>query len=270
MKLFYPTSCLAAFALAGTSSAAVITDTTATGATNDGTVNVGEYVGSTEGINAGFGGVIGAGSFLSVDSDTSGGLQFALQPSGTGDLNDRAVIYIDSVAGGVAGTSVLTDTGDGLRRMVSGSSPNGSSDLTFAPGFTADYAIGIESGFAGVFQIVAGGSHNFVTSVNLNPTGDSTAAAFEMNLLLSDIGLAVGDSFDYVATYANPFAGGAGDEFFRSDEFQGVASFGGGNPGSGAVVLGSGDFHTFNSIPEPASLALLGLGGLMMVGRRRA
>ncbi|MFT5495063.1 MAG: hypothetical protein ACI9TH_000454 [Kiritimatiellia bacterium] len=40
-----------------------ITDTTLTGATLDGLVNVGEYAGENHGVNTGFGDVGGAGAF---------------------------------------------------------------------------------------------------------------------------------------------------------------------------------------------------------------
>lgn len=60
--------------------AATITDTTSDTATNDGTVNTGtgEYVGSTTGINSGFGGVIGQGSTLHIDSSSTGALNIGL------------------------------------------------------------------------------------------------------------------------------------------------------------------------------------------------
>lgn len=274
MKKFRPYLCIAALTLAGPSLASPISivDTTAGSATNDGSIGVGEYVGSSTGINGGFGNVIGSEATLGVDSSVSGALHFGLTRGSSG-FGNQGVIYIDSVAGGFDSTIPLTDTDDGLRRMMSGSSPNNSSDLTFAPGFTADYAIGIQNDFAGLWLLQAGTNHIFVKSVNLTsvPPSDPNAPAFEMDLLLSDIGLVPGGSFKYIASYGNVFDGG-GDEFFRSDEFQGVAqsTVPSGNIGSGSLSLAEGDFNTFTSVPEPASLVLLGVGGMMLIGRYRA
>ena len=250
-----------------------IVDTTTGSAINDGSIGGGEYVGSSTGINAGFGNVIGSQATLGVDSDATGGLNFGLT-RGPGGLGNQGVIYIDSIAGGFASTLPLTDTDDGLRRMISGSSPNNSADLTFAPGFAADYAIGFQSDFAGLWFLQGGTNHTFIRSVNLtsSPGNDPNAPAFEMDLLLSDIGLQVGESFDYIASYANVFDGEDGSGFFRSDEFQGVAqsTVPGGNLGAAPLILAEGDFNTFTSVPEPASLLLLAAGGMMLACKRRA
>jgi hypothetical protein len=244
----------------------VITDTTPGTASNDGTVGVGEYVGSSAGINAGFGDVIGANSQLHVDSDTSGNLNFGLVTGG-GGLFDRIVMYIDSVGGGFADTVPFDDSADPLRAAISGSNTSGTagSQLAFAPGFEADYAIGIEGGFAGLWQLVGGGSHTFLTSVNLMNSGNE----YEIDLTMADLGLAAGGSFRYVATYGNPFDGGG---FYRSDEFHGVAqsTVPGGNPGLSDVTLATGDYNVFNSVPEPSTLLLLGLAfGSVAVARVR-
>lgn len=239
--------------VAGHALAVVVTinDTTPGTATNDGSINVGEYVGSSSGINSGFGNVIGSNSTLHVDSSSSGGLNFGLV-SGGGDLKDIVVIYIDSIAGGFSDTTTLNDQQDGGRRAISGNSSSGQSEITFAPGFQADYAITIEAGFSGLFQLVAGGNNSlgFVRGNNLTPSGNAGAGAWELDLTLSDIGLAPGDSFDYVATYISESA-------FRSNEFHGVASFTGANPGFNDVTLSAGDFNTFVSVPE-ASVVLFG------------
>lgn len=229
-----------------------IVDTTNGSAINDGTINGGEYVGASAGINAGFGNVIGSSSMLHVDSSRGGALHFGLQ-SGGGLLNDAAVIYIDSVFGGFTDTTGFNDTGDALRRAISGTDGTNRSDIFFAPGFQADYAIAFESGFAGLWALNAGGSHNFLAVLNLNPPGNPGAGMWEMNLLLSDIGLVPGDSFDYIATYLNP------SNAFRSDEFHGVAqsTVAAGNIGQNPVTLASGDYNTFvSNVPLPAAIWL--------------
>jgi hypothetical protein len=221
----------------------IIDDVTSTTATNDGVVNVGEYVGLSTGINSGFGDVIGANSELHVDSDALGALNFGLV-SGGGGLNDAAVIYLDTQPGGHSSTSVFTDNADGLRAAISGlGTGGGQSVLNFAAGFEADYAIAFEQNFAGVWELVAGASHNYITTANLNPAGNAGAGQWEMNLTLADIALNPGESFKYVVTYLN--SGNA----FRSDEFHGVqqATVPSGNPGNNPVTLATGDYNTFNS-----------------------
>src|SRR4051812_45368053 len=59
--VFAAVAALASLAMSASAFAApiTITDTTSGTATNDGTINSGEYVGSSAGINGGFGNVIG-------------------------------------------------------------------------------------------------------------------------------------------------------------------------------------------------------------------
>ena len=221
----------------------IINDGTSTTAVNDGTINGGEYIGFSMGINNGFGDVIGANSGLYIDSSLAGGLNVGLRGGG-GGLNDIGVIYIDSIPGGFADTTTFFDTADNHRMAISGDNGSSTADLTFAPGFLADFAIAFDQDFAGIWQLSSGGSHTFINPANINPTGNPGANMWEMDLNLSDIGLNPGGSFSYVATYINPVV------MFRSDEFHGVASFIGGNPGMAPVFLNSGDSNVFNSVAE--------------------
>ncbi|MBC8170779.1 MAG: hypothetical protein H7X77_03880 [Anaerolineae bacterium] len=238
----------------------VITDTTATSATNDGTINVDEYIGCTAGVSTGFGDVIGATGQLCIDSSETGALNLGLIV-GAGDLNDSVVIYIDSVEGGFGSTTNFTDEGDGLRKAISGkdtgTDPIRSSVLTFATGFTADYAIAFSQDFGGLWQLAENGSHTFIDSVSLTPTGTNTSAAYELNLTLEDIGVSQGGTFTYVATYLAQSA-------YRSNEFQGAAGpfdgpENGDNYGWNPVTLAAGDFNTFISfLGDPEQTATAG------------
>ena len=223
-----------------------IVDTTAGNATVDGTINAGEYVGFSTGVGTGFGDVIGDGSELYVDSDLAG-VAFGLS-TGAGNLDNQMGIYIDSTAGGFNDTASFDDNADPLRAAISGLAADGTgnrSTLTFAPGFEADYAIGVEAGFAGLWQLVGPGSHSFVASADLAPTGDPAAGDFELIFDLSEIGLLPGESFTYVVTYLNAF------DAFRSNEFHGVAVTPDANIGAGNFVMSDGDFNTFTTYEEP-------------------
>jgi hypothetical protein len=242
--------------------AGFITDTTIGTATRDGVINAGEYVGGFAGVNNGFGNVIGSQSTLYIDSSLSGQLNFGFQRGlGTFPNNNVIVIYIDSKSGGFNSTANFTDTDDGGRRAISGYDVNqGRSTLTFANGFNADYAIAIQPSFAGLFELIEGGSHNFVAPVSGDGFNNDGNRATEVQMTLSNLGMAQGGTLKYIATYIS-------DTAFRSNEFNGVSSssFGGGwNP----VTLN--DFHSFQSVPEPTSLSLLGLTALAaMTGYRR-
>jgi hypothetical protein len=225
------------------------------------------HSGSSTGINSGFGGTAGAGSSLAFETLLDGSVNIT-HTSGGGDLNDAVVMYIDTDSGatGFSSTSGFTDTDDGLRRAISGLDGAERSTLNFAPGFSANYAVAWSQWFGGLWNLVNDGEHGFVTSANLSPSGDGAnlAGTWNLGINLADIGLAPGDSFRFVVTYISETA-------WRSNEFHGVAAFAGDNPGRPSeVTLSSGDFNTLISIPEPASLALLGLGGLVMLARRRA
>jgi hypothetical protein len=231
-----------------------IIDNTIGTATNDGTVNVGEYVGFSIGINSGFGNIIGSNSQIHIDTDNTGNLNFGFI-SGNGNFFNSMVIYIDAGPGGLPNTTQFTDNGDGGRAMVSAigfNDPNGRADIFFADGFEADYAIAVDANFAGIFQLVGGGSHNYMNSANLNPTGNGSAGNWEMNLMMSDIGLAPGSSFKYVISYGNQFDGAG---LFRSDEFHGVdpSTVPPGNIGINPVTLAAADYIQFYSYAPATS-----------------
>ena len=228
--------------------------------------------------NSGFGGAIGTGS-LNVSNDVSGNLAFTLN-RGTGNFNDALVLYIDSVTGGFTNTSSFNDQGDTLRQAISGASGGTTNDnantrsiVTFNTGFTANYAIALNNGFAALWGLTNGGNNSlpFIVAANLTPTGSATSATYSWNINVTNIGLTAnaGQSFKFVGTYLN------GDNSFRSDEALGF-SISGGNPGNGGIgsypnTVATSEF-TFQTIPEPSTHALLALSAVALGGyavRRR-
>jgi len=219
--------------------------------------------GSTTGINNGFGDVYGNTSTLSIDSTLSGDITFTAT-KGISNINDTAVIYIDNDNGasGITNTFELTDTGDGGRMAISGMSHIGLSNLGFAPGFAANYAITIEVGFSGLFEIASSPNNlNFVSENCCAPIYSNTPI-FYLSFNLADIGLSAGDSFDYFLTYLNS------SNAFRSNEFNGVsaATVGGiPNPSRMDFNLAEDDYVHFTSVsavPVPTGLLLM-LSGIM-------
>jgi hypothetical protein len=230
--------------------------------------------------NSGFGGVIGTGS-LNVSNNAAGNLAFTLT-KGAGNFNDVIVLYIDSITGGFTNTLSFNDQADTLRQAISGASggttgidANTRSIVTFNSGFTANYAIALDNGFAGLWSLTSGGNNSlgFVAAANLTPTGTATSATYSWNINVTDIGLTAnsGESFKFVGTYLN------GGNSFRSDEALGF-SISGGNPGNGGIgnypnTIATSDF-TFTTVPEPSTYALLALsaaalGGYVVRRRRR-
>ena len=195
--------------------------------TNDGTVNTDEYPGDVIGNeNTGFGGTLGMGKIY-IDSDTDldaeGNLLFGFE-RGTDLFNDSIVIYIDAVTGGLADTTSLTDEGDDSRRAISGHSSSGHTTITFPAGFEADYAIVWRYDYAGLFSLSTG-TITWVKNLSLGATPGNAASSYEFSgLTLADLGLVIGDDFDFVASYINGSTG------FRADEAVGIG-VASGNPG---------------------------------------
>ncbi len=223
-----------------------IVDPSGSAATRDGSIGAVEYVGISCGINAGFGGVIGSGSQLFIDSDGAGGLYLGLETGG-GSLTDFLVIYIDSMPGGFSGTSGFNDYFDPHRAAISARGTNGAgrADLVFAPVFQADYAIAINASFAGLWLLADGGPNSLTYVKPLNASGALTSWEWD-GFSLADLGTPPGTPIRYIASYLNPNdASGA----FRSNEFHGVArsSVPDGNIGIAPITLAPGDFNTFAS-----------------------
>jgi beta-glucanase (GH16 family) len=242
-----------------------IVDTTSTSAIADGAIATGEYAGSVPGINYGLGDRIGRYSTMSVDSSAEGQFNFAFHgaaPWFTSGLWG-VVIYVDSVPGGFPSTFQLADTQDLGRRLASGKGTAGQrADLFFAPGFTADYAIVLQSARAELYQL-GQAQHVLINGAELGATtdlhggpdvvfraddGSAGLNVREFQARLWQIGVPQGGSFRCFATMLN------GDSAFRANEFIGVApgnSWDGVyNPAQTPVVLKPGDFVEFQTSPR--------------------
>src|ERR1051326_6216199 len=166
--------------------------------------------------NSGFGGPIGLGSLTLTDNGTT---VFGQVNKGPNGFNDVLVLYIDSVGGGFSDTSGFADGADGLRKAISGFDGGANrSLLTFTGGFQPDYAIALgpsSDNFGGMWQLANGGANslNFITSVNLNPTGTPSSPTYTFSFNVAQIGMAPnsGGTFELFGTYTS-------NSGFRSDE----------------------------------------------------
>ncbi len=192
--------------------------------------------------NTGFGDVIGNSNLNINDDGTT--ITFTLT-KGTGDFNDALVLYIST---GQPGRTVIDsnveDNMDPLRRAISNGNDQGNGTIiNFPPAFQADYAIGLEVGFAGLWSIpapptvVGDGGLPFVASANTDLIGASQAVC-TFSVTWADLGLTNTDSFDFVGLYLNP--GNA----FSSNEGYGDG-LPGANPGGGTITYTS--FYTYTA-----------------------
>jgi hypothetical protein len=212
--------------------------------------------------SADFGGVVGTGSLTLTDNGTT---ISGTVTRGAGNFNDVYVIFISSTAGGFSDTSGFTDAGDDLRRAISGYDGGNRSTLTFASGFTADYAIALGpdgENFGGLWQLAAGSSHGFVDSVSLSPTGTPSASSYSFSFDLSEIGLLAnsGQSFDFLGTYIS------------NSGYRSLEALGGNLSGTqGWNPFTQLSFDTYTTVPEPTAFSLLALGaaGIFLHRRRR-
>jgi hypothetical protein len=191
--------------------------------------------------NGGFGEPVGGSNMTIIDDGTTVTITFN---KGLGDFNDDMVMYIDSKAGGFSSTANFADpdAGDRLRRAITGAgifTGGTRSTVNFPAGFEADYAIGVNTGFGGLWELVENAAFPFVAGVG-NPTSN-TDANFVMSFNKTDIGIASEDNvaFNFVITYMNAFGGNG---VFRSDEGYGDG-LPTGNPGTDDVTFTSFEIY---------------------------
>lgn len=261
----------AALALGTTAATAgvvnTVTDTTPGGATANGTVAGGEYVGTVSGGGTSFGGPVGNAT-LSVDSDANG---IYLGFSNLGDFSGNSIrIYFNTRAGGfttLSDASGFNDFADFGRERISRPASGG---LTLP--FAADYGLIISDAFNGFqanYELAPGGNGSLInantSNIYTDPNSDDiggTDATIETFITYANLGIAPGGTVDFVVVYAN---NNDQDNAFLSNEgfpFQGSGT----SPGNGPVTLT--EFHRLITVPEPTSLGLLALGAAAVLARR--
>jgi hypothetical protein len=222
------------------------------------------YVGNG---NTSFGGGVGNGNII-IDDTISGTLTITTNVT----VGDNAlVIYFDSKGGGFNSTSGFQDGADALRRAISGydSSANagGVGKSTTLMPFSADFAIGVDKGWGGLWELANGGNNSLIYKTTaleggFGIGGVGTGKALTINV--SDLGLAAnsGQSFNFFAIMVS----GTG---YTSSEFIGASSISGNLGYGNTQTVGTGSSYTL--VPEPSTGMLMGLGvaGLLVVRRFR-
>jgi hypothetical protein len=220
--------------------------------------------------STGFNGAIGNAQLTLSDNGTtvSGSLT-----TGAGLGGNAFVLYLQSGTGGFSSTTGFNDNGDQLRSALSQYGGAGQqSILNFASGFAPNYAIALQPdagiNFGGLWKLANGGanSQNFVSSINLSPTGSDAQGTYNFSFNLADLSLTpgAGQSFELfgmeVSTtgYSSPEALGG--------NVTGTSGWG------GTQNQTSFSTYTTTPVPEPSAAALAtlaGVAGVISAMRRR-
>ncbi|MFM1902701.1 MAG: hypothetical protein RLZZ440_601 [Planctomycetota bacterium] len=209
--------------------------------------------------NTSFGGAVGTGS-LQVSNDALGAINFTYT-RGSSNFDNAIVIYIDSEAGGATSTSGFIDTGDGLRRAISGLDGSNRSTLNFTSGFEADYAIALNNSFAGLWSLSNSANFPFKTSAGLTPSSATqTEASYTFGISAADIGLVAnsGGAFSFFSSYISESA-------YRSVETFGASYTGA--PTAGWTTFDAAASNTVALVPEPVTSGFLAAAVAAFAGR---
>ncbi len=191
--------------------------------------------------NTGFGDPVGSSSLVFDDDGTTITGTFT---KGSSSFNNEMVIYIDSDTGGFNSTANFDDpnSGDKLRRAIAGYGGFAGSTrsiVNFPSGFEPDYAIAINTGFGGLWELINNAAFTFITGVGQPSSATDPSFSFSFNW--SDISGSPSNGFRFVITYLDGFGGGG---VFRSDEGYGDG-LPNGNPGTSDVT-----FTSFRNYPN--------------------
>ncbi len=223
----------------------------------------------------------------------TGNLEIGLTGNVEGNFN-KLFVFFDAVSGGQ--NVLLDDNADGGFGEI-----NNLAGLTFDTGFTADHGLRFElgDGFYGVngfdlidktaFSVASGTGAGDLPITNVGSGGVQVGWDNGNTLGVSDSDAALASTattgIELAVDLATFFGGtqgevrflavyGNGDGTFFSNQILGSAPAGTGNLGNPADLdlsqLADDQFGAVTTpIPEPASLALVGLGGLLLAGRGR-
>lgn len=261
-----------AFGLLGmvAASQAVLVDTrfdldeTTSGFVQNNSATAAEYgnAGYTGG-GTGFGGTLGSGRVFMDFSSTKLNMGLVLG----NNLNDIAVVYLDTKAGGQT-DATMNDVSDGGRRAISDLARD--SNEVFDAAFRPDYAV-IFGNFGNVlFELKAGAAHTFIQFTDNGGAYASNNSSInrEISINRSDIALSGPlPSFTWSAFYVS------NNGFMSNESMPAWAALNGaGNPGFGTSGTNRdvSGYNRFAAVPEPGTMAALGLGAVALIRRRKA